>query len=139
MSDYQAMLLHSARTPLRKDRMSVPSLGPRQILIRVRACGVCRTDLHIVDGELTEPKLPLVPGHEIIGEIEATGDEAKRFAIGDRLGVSWLASTCGERRYCRGGLEDLCCTALFTGYSVDGGYAHYAVGDERYCFPVTAP
>ena len=139
MSDYQAMRLHSARTPLRKDRMSVPSLEPRQILIRVRACGVCRTDLHIVDGELTEPKLPLVPGHEIIGEIEATGDGAKRFAIGDRLGVSWLASTCGECRYCRDGLENLCYTALFTGYSVNGGYAEFAVADERYCFPVPAP
>ena len=139
MSDYVAMRLYSARTPLRKDRLPVPSIGPGQLLIRVRACGVCRTDLHIVDGELTDPKLPLVPGHEIIGEIEATGDGAGRFAIGERVGVSWLASTCSECRYCHAFQENLCDAARFTGYSVDGGYAQYTVADERYCFPIPAP
>ena len=108
-----------------------PSSG--QILLRVRACGVCRTDLHIVDGELTEPKLPLVPGHQIVGEVLlGTG----RFATGDRVGVPWLGWTCGECRYCLAGDENLCDRARFTGYDLDGGYAELAVADERYCFAI---
>lgn len=136
MSDYLAMRLHSARTSLQLDRLPTPAVEAGEVLVRVRACGVCRTDLHIVDGELAEPKLPLVPGHEIIGEIEALGEGSTRFSIGDRVGVSWLAYTCGECRYCRAGQENLCENARFTGYSVDGGYAEYAVAGERYCFPI---
>jgi propanol-preferring alcohol dehydrogenase len=138
MIDYPAMRLDSVHAPLIEDRLPLPRLDPNQVLIRVGACGVCRTDLHIVDGELTEPKLPLVPGHEIIGEIEAGGDGADRFTEGERVGVSWLASTCGECLCCLGGQENLCESARFTGYSVDGGYAHYTVADERYCFPIPA-
>ena len=105
----------------------MPEPGPGQALLRVRACGVCRTDLHVVDGELPEPKLPLVPGHQIVGEDVATGE---------RLGVPWLGWTCGECRYCLSGRENLCDRARFTGYQLDGGYAEYAVADRRYCFPL---
>ena len=114
--------------------MPEPETG--QVLIRVRACAVCRTDLHIVDGELAEPNLPLVPGHEIVGEVVAPAGDKGRFAVGDRVGVSWLAWTCGECRYCTAGSENLCEFARFTGYSVDGGYADYTLADERYCFPI---
>ena len=108
-----------------------PQPGPGEVLLEVSACGVCRTDLHIVDGELTEPKLPLVPGHQIVGRVVAGGE---RFAAGDRVGVPWLGWTCGECRYCRGGLENLCERAEFTGYQRDGGFAELAVADERFCF-----
>jgi propanol-preferring alcohol dehydrogenase len=108
------------------------------VLLRVRACAVCRTDLHIVDGELTEPKLPLIPGHQIVGTIVACGDRAESFAPGDRVGVPWLGWTCGECRYCRSGRENLCDRARFTGYDIDGGYAEYAVADRRFCFPIPA-
>jgi alcohol dehydrogenase, propanol-preferring len=134
--DYEAMVLVAPKRPLESTRLSSSQLGALEVLIRIRACGVCRTDVHIVDGELTEPKLALVPGHEIIGEIAARGEAADRFAIGQRVGVSWLASTDGECRYCRAGQENLCDNARFTGYTVDGGYAGYTVADERYCFPV---
>jgi propanol-preferring alcohol dehydrogenase len=122
----RAMVLRAAGGPLRLEELPVPEPAPGQVLLRVRACAVCRTDLHIVDGELDRPKLPLVPGHMIVGESED----------GRRLGVPWLASTDGTCRYCRSGRENLCDTARFTGYDVDGGYAEYAVADERFTFPI---
>jgi len=130
------MVLERQRQPLRLAELPEPAPGPGQVLIAVRACGVCRTDLHIVDGDLTEPKLPLVPGHQIVGEVVASGEGAKRFATGERVGVPWLGWTDGECRYCRSGRENLCDEARFTGYDLDGGYAELAVADERYCFPI---
>ncbi|HZT81359.1 MAG TPA: zinc-dependent alcohol dehydrogenase family protein [Gemmataceae bacterium] len=132
----RAMILETAGTPLREADRPTPRPGPEQVLIRVHACGVCRTDLHVIDGELTEPKLPLVPGHEIVGTVAARGERAERFAIGDRVGVPWLGFTCGDCPYCRSGRENLCDRARFTGYQIDGGYAEYTVADQRYCFPV---
>ena len=108
------------------------------MLIAVAACGICRTDLHILDGELAQAKLPLVPGHQIVGVVRAAGEGAERFAPGDRVGVPWLGWTCGECRYCRSGRENLCDRARFTGYDVDGGYAELAVADERFCLPIPA-
>ncbi len=104
------------------------------MLIRVHACAVCRTDLHVVDGELTQPKLPLIPGHEIVGHIAARGDGADRFAVGDRVGVPWLGWTCGVCEFCRSGRENLCAKARFTGYQIDGGYSEYTIADQRFCF-----
>lgn len=130
------MVLDEPRQPLAEREVPEPSPGPGEVLLRVRACGVCRTDLHIVDGELMEPKLPLVPGHQIVGEMLAAGDGAGRFALGARVGVPWLGWTCGECRYCRSGRENLCERARFTGYDVDGGYAELAAAHERYCFPL---
>jgi propanol-preferring alcohol dehydrogenase len=129
----RGMVLDSAGTPLRPADLPDPSAGPGEALLRVRACGVCRTDLHIVDGELTRPKLPLVPGHQIVGDVL---ESAGRFEVGARVGVPWLGRTCGECRFCRSGAENLCDRARFTGYDVDGGYAELAVADERYCFPI---
>jgi len=106
------------------------------VLLRVHACGVCRTDLHIVDGDLTEPKLPLIPGHQIVGTVEALGKGAERFEFGDRVGVPWLGWTDGTCRYCRTDRENLCVSARFTGYDIDGGYAEAVVADERFCFPI---
>jgi propanol-preferring alcohol dehydrogenase len=135
----RAMLLHAAATPLRpSDQAPVPEPGPSQVLIRVKACGVCRTDLHIVDGELTRPKLPLVPGHEIVGTVARLGSGVERLRPGDRVGVPWLGWTCGECVYCRSGRENLCERARFTGYQIDGGYAEYAIADARFCFPLPA-
>ncbi len=128
-----AMVLDRPGTPLVPRQVPVPRPGPRQVLLRVEACGVCRTDLHIVDGELASSRLPLVPGHEIVGVVAAAGAEAI-FSLGERLGVPWLASTCGSCRFCRSGRENLCGRALYTGYTVDGGYAQYAVADGRYVF-----
>jgi propanol-preferring alcohol dehydrogenase len=128
------MTLERAGEPLVARDLPEPAPGPGELLLRVHACGVCRTDLHIVDGELTEPKLPLVPGHQIVAEVLATGEGAARFEPGARVGVPWLGWTCGECRYCRSGRENLCERARFTGYDVDGGYAELAVADERYCF-----
>lgn len=113
-----------------------PEPGPGQLLIRVRTCGVCRTDLHILDGDLTEPKLPLVPGHQIVGTVEACGAGADRFMNGDRVGVPWLGWTDGTCRFCLEGRENLCEGARFTGYDIDGGYAEFAVADQRFCFPL---
>jgi propanol-preferring alcohol dehydrogenase len=113
-----------------------PVAAAGQVLVRVRACGICRTDLHIADGELPEPKLPLVLGHEIVGEVSSVGAGVDRIQEGDRLGVPWLGRTCGECRYCREGRENLCDRARFTGYQIDGGYAEYAVADARFCFPL---
>jgi alcohol dehydrogenase, propanol-preferring len=130
------MVLEAARRPLDADDIPVPTPGEGQVLLAVSACGVCRTDLHVVDGELPDPKLPLVPGHQIVGRIEAAGRGAERFESGARVGVPWLGWTDGTCRYCRTGRENLCERARFTGYQVDGGYAEYAVADERFCFPL---
>jgi alcohol dehydrogenase, propanol-preferring len=130
------MVLEGQREPLRLSQRPEPSPGPGQVSISVSACGVCRTDLHIVDGDLSEPKLPLTPGHQIVGTVVGAGEGAERFAEGQRVGVPWLGWTCGECRYCRSGRENLCDRARFTGYDVDGGYAELAVADERYCFPI---
>lgn len=130
----RAMVLHRAGTSLRQEDMPRPAPGPKQLLLRVLACGICRTDLHVIDGELTEPKLPLILGHEIVGVVTAKGERAERFNIGDRVGVPWLGGTCGNCSYCQSGRENLCDQARFTGYQIDGGYAEYAVADQRYCF-----
>ncbi len=132
------MRLHAAGDALSCDTLALPDPGPRQLLLRVRACGVCRTDLHIVDGELAEPKLPLVPGHEIVAEVLARGRDAERFREGARIGVPWLGATCGECEFCRAGRENLCDRARFTGYHLDGGFAEYALADERYCIAIPA-
>jgi propanol-preferring alcohol dehydrogenase len=134
----RAMRLHAAGRPLALDALAVPEPGPGQVLVRVRACGVCRTDLHIADGELAHPKLPLVPGHEIVGEVAACGPGAARYRAGERVGVPWLGWSCGACEFCRAGRENLCERARFTGYDMDGGYAEYALADERFCFPVPA-
>jgi len=132
----RAMLLEHQREALRPAELAEPRPGLGQILLSIRACGVCRTDLHIVDGDLTEPKLPLVPGHQIVGTVVEAGEGTERFAVGDRVGVPWLGWTCGECRYCTSGRENLCDSARFTGYDVDGGYAELAVADERFCFAI---
>jgi propanol-preferring alcohol dehydrogenase len=132
----RAMVLERQREPLRPAELPDPAPAAGQIQIAVSACGVCRTDLHIVDGDLTEPKLPLVLGHQIVGTVAGAGEGATRFAIGERVGVPWLGWTCGECRYCLGGRENLCDRARFTGYDIDGGYAELAVADERYCLPI---
>jgi propanol-preferring alcohol dehydrogenase len=133
-----AQLLTAARQPLVAAELPPPRPGPGQLLIRVQACAVCRTDLHVVDGELADPKLPLVPGHEIIGRVVEQGEAAERFAIGDRVGVPWLGWTCGVCDYCRREQENLCDRARFTGYQIDGGYAELTIADERYCFAIDA-
>jgi propanol-preferring alcohol dehydrogenase len=130
------MILERPREPLRFTELPEPEPDPGQVLISVSACGVCRTDLHIVDGELEKPKLPLVPGHQIVGTVVGQGEGAERFAPGQRIGVPWLGWACGECRYCRSGRENLCDRARFTGYDLDGGYAELAVADERFCFPI---
>jgi propanol-preferring alcohol dehydrogenase len=132
----RAMILERSGEPLRAAELPDPEPGPGQVLIAVRACGVCRTDLHILDGELTEPKLPLVPGHQIVGTVAGLGEGAERFGAGARVGVPWLGWTDGECRYCRSGRENLCDAARFTGYDLDGGYAELALADERFCFPI---
>ncbi len=132
----QAMVLHRPGEPLRLEELPLPEPGPGQLRVRVLACGVCRTDLHVVDGELPDPKLPLVPGHEIVGEVDALGEGVEGFRIGQRVGVPWLGHTCGECRFCRSGRENLCDHAEFTGYTRDGGYAQYTVADASYAFPV---
>jgi propanol-preferring alcohol dehydrogenase len=130
------MVLKSPGEALRPERVAVPEPGSHQVLIRIHACGVCHTDLHIVDQELTNPKLPLIPGHEIIGTVVRIGDQVERFEGGERVGVPWLGFTCGECRYCRSGNENLCERAGFTGYTIDGGFAEYTVADQEYVFPV---
>jgi propanol-preferring alcohol dehydrogenase len=132
----RAMQLEEAGRPLRLVELARPKPGPRQVLLRVRACGVCRTDLHIFDGELDQPALPLVLGHEIVGEVAAIGEEVTGLVIGQRLGVPWLGSSCGGCRFCRTGAENLCERPLFTGYTRDGGYAEYTIADPRFCFPL---
>jgi propanol-preferring alcohol dehydrogenase len=132
----RAMILEAPGEPLRSAEVPVPEPGPEQVLIRVHACAVCRTDLHVVDGELPDPKLPLIPGHQIVGAVVRSGDRVDRFATGDRVGVPWLGFTDNSCRYCLTGRENLCDNARFTGYQIDGGYAEYAVADYRFCFPI---
>src|ERR1017187_1103746 len=132
----RAMILEKPGQPLRAVDIPKPRPGASEVLVQVRACAVCRTDLHVVDGELPRPKLPLVPGHEIIGVVAAKGAGVDRFQPGDRVGIPWLGWTCGTCEYCRTGRENLCDQARFTGYILDGGYAEYTVADQRYCFPI---
>jgi alcohol dehydrogenase, propanol-preferring len=132
----RAMVLSAPGTSLALANIPLPHPGPGQVLVRGRACGVCRTDLHVARGELPDPKLPLVLGHEIVGHIAALGPLVTGFALGDRVGVPWLWSTCGRCGYCERGAENLCDSARFTGYHEDGGYAEYALADARFCFPL---
>jgi alcohol dehydrogenase, propanol-preferring len=132
----KAMVLDRPGEPLRLAELPKPAPREGQILVRVTACGVCRTDLHVVDGELTEPAVPIVPGHEIIGHVVEIGAGVERFQVGERVGIPWLGFTCGVCRYCRTERENLCDVPRFTGYQIDGGYAEYTVADARYCFPV---
>jgi propanol-preferring alcohol dehydrogenase len=128
------MRLRAAKEPLRLEELPIPTPAAGQVLIRIAVCAVCRTDLHIVSGELSEPKLPLVIGHMIVGRIEGVGTGAQRFGPGDRIGVPWLGYVDETCRFCRRGLENLCVNGRFTGYQIDGGYAEYCVADERFCF-----
>ncbi len=131
-----AMELDRPGVPLVMREREIPKPGPGEVLVAISACGVCRTDLHVVDGELPHPKLPIVPGHEIIGRVAAVGAGVEGFALGERIGVPWLGWTCGVCPYCRTGRENLCDDPLFTGYTRDGGYATYTLADARYCFPL---
>jgi alcohol dehydrogenase, propanol-preferring len=132
----EAMVFAGPHQPLVRTEVPDPAPGARQVLIRVTACAVCRTDLHIVDGELDHPKPALIPGHEIVGVIAGVGADVDRFAVGDRVGVPWLGWTCGTCRFCTTGRENLCDRARFTGYDIDGGFAELTVADERFCFPL---
>jgi len=130
------MLFEAPGEPLREVDRPIPKPGVGQVLVKIAACAVCRTDLHVVDGDLSEPKLPLVPGHEIVGRIVENGEGVDSLAAGDRVGITWLGWSCGECPYCRSNRENLCDQALFTGYTIDGGYADYTLADHRYCFPI---
>lgn len=130
----KAMILDTQGRPLRLAELPRPKPGVDEILLRVHACGVCRTDLHVMDGDLRQPKLPLILGHEIVGTVVETGANVERFALGQRVGIPWLGRTCGHCAYCASGRENLCNDAQFTGYTLDGGYAEFAQADERYCF-----
>lgn len=132
----RAMVFHEVGKPLQAEDVEVPTPRPEQVLLRVHVCGVCRTDLHIVDGELSEPKLPLILGHQIVGTVVAVGESVQRFSQGDRVGVPWLGFTCNKCKYCLAGRENLCDEAGFTGYNIDGGFAEYTVADYRFCFPI---
>jgi propanol-preferring alcohol dehydrogenase len=132
----RAMVLFEAKTPLKQTQLPDPKPAPGEILVRVEACAVCRTDLHVIDGELPHPKLPLVPGHEIVGRVAGAGENTSRFAIGDRIGIPWLGRTCGVCEYCKAGLENLCDDPQFTGYTRDGGYAELTTADERFCVQI---
>ena len=132
----KAMVLDAPGKPLRLLERPDPNPGPGEVLVRIAACGVCRTDLHLVDGELPDPSLPIVPGHEIVGTVAALGEGVDRFQVGERIGIPWLGRTCGHCRYCASGAENLCDAPGFTGYQIDGGYADVTVADARYCFPV---
>ncbi|MGE4056272.1 MAG: zinc-dependent alcohol dehydrogenase family protein, partial [Vicinamibacterales bacterium] len=134
----KAMVLETAGHPLRLTERATPHPGPCQVLVEVAACAVCRTDLHVIDGDLPHPKLPLIPGHEIVGRVVRVGDGDVRFAVGDRVGIPWLGRTCGICDFCRSGRENLCDAPGFTGYHIDGGYATHAIADARYCFRIPA-
>ncbi len=136
MATMRAMVLERPKTPLTMQERPLPAPAPGDVLVEVKACGVCRTDLHVVDGELEHPKLPIVPGHEIVGRVAAIGQGVSGFAVGERVGVPWLGATCGVCRYCREDAENLCDAPVFTGYTRDGGYATHAVADARFCFPL---
>jgi len=130
----RAMVLEKPGNALVQRDVPTPKPGPGQLLVRVKTCAVCRTDLHLVDGELPNPKLPLIPGHQIVGRIEAIEESVQGFSIGERVGIPWLGWACGECRYCRSSRENLCDRARFTGYTIDGGYADFTVVDARFCF-----
>jgi propanol-preferring alcohol dehydrogenase len=132
----RAMVLRAARTPLESMRVDDPQPGPGQVVVKVHACGVCRTDLHVIDGELPHARSPVIPGHEIVGTVAQVGAGVTSLVVGQRVGVPWLGFTCGVCQYCRAGDENLCDAPQFTGYTIDGGYAEYAVADSRYCFRV---
>jgi propanol-preferring alcohol dehydrogenase len=136
MSAMRAMVLDRPKTPLVLRERPIPQPAVGEILVEIAACGVCRTDLHVIDGELPQPKLPIVPGHEIVGRVAAIGKGVSGFTLGERVGVPWLGATCGVCPYCRSGRENLCDRPLFTGYTRDGGYATHAVADARFCFPL---
>jgi propanol-preferring alcohol dehydrogenase len=136
MATMRAMVLERPRTALTLRERPVPTPVSGELLIAVGACGVCRTDLHVVDGDLTHPKLPIVPGHEIVGRVAAIGEGVAGFSVGERVGVPWLGATCGVCPYCRAGAENLCDTPVFTGYTRDGGFATHTVADARFCFPL---
>ncbi|PYJ18280.1 MAG: alcohol dehydrogenase [Verrucomicrobia bacterium] len=130
----RAMVLDNPRQPLQLRDVPRPTLGAGQLLVRVSSCAVCRTDLHVVDGELPDPKLPLIPGHQIVGRVEEIGKGVEEFSVRDRVGIPWLGWTDGECAYCRSNRENLCDNARFTGYTIDGGYAEFTVADARFCF-----
>ncbi len=130
----RAMLMEKQNQPLGYTDVPIPQPDSHQVLIQVHACGLCRTDLHILDGELNQPKLPLIPGHQIVGRIVELGKEVRDFKVGDRIGVPWLGGSCGRCRYCLAGKENLCDQAVFTGYQINGGLAEYCVADARFCF-----
>ena len=132
----KAMQLAAPRTPLKLVDLPTRPPAPHEVLLRVLACGVCRTDLHVVDGDLAQGKMPIIPGHEIVGSVAEKGTAVERFAVGDRVGVPWLGHTCGRCKFCTSGSENLCDAARFTGYHLDGGYAQYVVADQRFCFPI---
>jgi alcohol dehydrogenase, propanol-preferring len=132
----RAMVLENQRQPLRLLDLPIPTATPGEMLIKVHACGLCRTDLHVVDGELTEPKLPLIPGHQIVGTVADNSQGSGRFSIGERVGVPWLGWSCGVCEYCRSDRENLCDWARYTGYQMNGGFAEYCVADERFCFRI---
>src|SRR5262244_1727476 len=136
MQTMQAMVLDRPRTPLVLRERPLPAPGVGEIGVEIKACGVCRTDLHVVDGDLSHPKLPIVPGHEIVGRVFALGTGQRGFAVGERVGIPWLGSTCGICPYCRSGRENLCDVPVFTGYTRDGGFATHTLADARYCFPL---
>lgn len=132
----RAMILHAPGEPLRPADIPVPDPGPGELLVHVGACGVCRTDLHVVDGDLDDPVLPLVPGHQIVGRVEALGDDVAGVSPGDRVGVPWLGGSCGACRFCGSGRENLCDEAVYTGYRRDGGFAEFCTADARFAFPL---
>ncbi len=132
------MVLEQPGTELKLRDIPIPEPGPGEIVVRVAACGVCRTDLHVVDGELPDPRLPIIPGHEIVGYVTRLGPEVTTFSVGDRVGIPWLGSTCGACRYCLAGHENLCVSPGFTGYTINGGYAEYAAARADYCFSLPA-
>jgi alcohol dehydrogenase, propanol-preferring len=134
----RAMILEAAGQPLQYGSIARPNPGTGQVLVKVAACGVCRTDLHVVDGDLTQPRLPIIPGHEIVGRVEALGAGVEEFTLGDRVGIPWLGHTCGNCSFCRSQQENLCDAPLFTGYQIDGGYAEYTVAEAAYCFHLPA-
>jgi alcohol dehydrogenase, propanol-preferring len=130
------MILEAPRQPLVLREIPIPKPQAHQVVVRVNSCAICRTDLHVTDGELAEPKLPLIPGHQIVGRVFVVGEEVEGLTLGDRVGIPWLGRTCGHCGYCQSGRENLCDEARFTGYQVDGGYAEYVVADSRFCFPI---
>lgn len=134
----RAMIFEKPGVPLKLEERPIPQPGPGQILIKVHTCGICRTDLHVIDGELTAPKLPLIPGHQIVGEVVKLGSGPGKVKIGDRVGVPWLGGSCGQCRFCLSDRENLCDKAVYTGYQIDGGFADYCVANAAYCFPIPA-